>query len=147
MAAAIELSEMRVDYEDFTAVAGLNLSISEGEIFGLVGPNGAGKTSTFNVLATLLEPTYGEVKLCGIDIKESPREARRHREGAVVRALLLGGATVVAATAHVQADGARWLGVAGPRCLVADCIDPAACPGCGLLLPLLLGYEWTHIRL
>ncbi len=67
---------MRVDYEDFTAVQGLNLKIPAGDIFGLVGPNGAGKTSTFSVLATLLEPTYGEVQLCGVDIRESPEDAR-----------------------------------------------------------------------
>ncbi|MEM6883943.1 MAG: ABC transporter ATP-binding protein [Verrucomicrobiota bacterium] len=74
---SIDIKEMRVDYEDFTAVKGLNLSIPEGEVFGLVGPNGAGKTSTFSVLATLLEPTYGEVYLCGVDIRESPVEARK----------------------------------------------------------------------
>ena len=38
------------------------MEVPPGEIFGLVGPNGAGKTSTFRVLATLMEPTYGEVK-------------------------------------------------------------------------------------
>jgi len=78
MSATIWISELRVDYESVTAVNGLNLEIGPGEIYGLVGPNGAGKTSTFNVLATLLEPTYGEVRLCGFDIKEKPEEARRH---------------------------------------------------------------------
>lgn len=76
-ASSIEIKEMRVDYEDFTAVKGLNLSIPAGDVFGLVGPNGAGKTSTFSVLATLLEPTYGEVSLCGVDIRECPEEARK----------------------------------------------------------------------
>jgi ABC-2 type transport system ATP-binding protein len=78
MSKAISISELRVDYEDLTAVDGLNLDMGPGEIYGLVGPNGAGKTSTFNVLATLLEPTYGEVRLCGIDIREHPEEARQH---------------------------------------------------------------------
>ncbi len=78
MSNSISISELRVDYEDLTAVDGLNLEIGPGEIYGLVGPNGAGKTSTFNVLATLLEPTYGEVRLCGIDIREHPEEARQH---------------------------------------------------------------------
>lgn len=74
---AIRISEMRVDYESFTAVKGLDLSIHSGEIFGLIGPNGAGKTSTFKVLATLMEPTYGEVSICGVDVAEHPEKARR----------------------------------------------------------------------
>ncbi len=74
---AIQISDLRVDYEDFTAVKELNLSVGKGEIFGLVGPNGAGKTSTFKVLATLMEPTYGEVSIGGIDILENPSQARK----------------------------------------------------------------------
>lgn len=66
-----------MDYESFTAVKSLDLEIYPGQVFGLIGPNGAGKTSTFKVLATLLEPTYGEVYLDGIDISEQPEEARR----------------------------------------------------------------------
>ncbi|NJL19477.1 MAG: ABC transporter ATP-binding protein, partial [Bdellovibrionaceae bacterium] len=77
MPPSIQITDLRVDYEELTAVKGLHLTIGPGEIYGLVGPNGAGKTSTFNVLATLLEPTYGEVKLCGIDIREEPENARR----------------------------------------------------------------------
>jgi ABC-2 type transport system ATP-binding protein len=75
--AAIEISDLRVDYGNFVAVDDVSLRVPAGEIFGLVGPNGAGKTSTFRVLATLMEPTYGEVRLAGIDILEHPREARR----------------------------------------------------------------------
>ena len=41
-------------YPGTTAVAGLDLSVGDGEIFGLVGPNGAGKTTTLRILATLL---------------------------------------------------------------------------------------------
>ncbi|RYD30225.1 MAG: ABC transporter ATP-binding protein [Verrucomicrobiaceae bacterium] len=74
---AIQINELRVDYGGFVAVDDVSLSVPPGEIFGLVGPNGAGKTSTFRVLATLMEPTYGEVKLAGIDIFEQPENARR----------------------------------------------------------------------
>lgn len=72
----IRLVDLRVDYEDVTAVADLDLEIPPGEVFGLIGPNGAGKTSTFSVLATLLEPTYGEVYIDGIDIAEHPEQVR-----------------------------------------------------------------------
>ncbi len=74
---AIDIRELRVDYGNFVAVQDLSLTVPAGEIFGLVGPNGAGKTSTFKVLATLAEPTYGDVSLCGVDIREKPEEARR----------------------------------------------------------------------
>lgn len=70
--AALEIRNLRVDYGDFTAVHDLSLTLAPGEIFGLAGPNGAGKTSTIRVLATLLEPTYGEVDVAGYDLFEKP---------------------------------------------------------------------------
>jgi len=73
----IQTVDMRVDYEDVTAVSDLNLRIEGGEVFGLIGPNGAGKTSTIRVLATLQRPTYGDVSICGIDALEQPREVHR----------------------------------------------------------------------
>ncbi len=72
----IETADVRVDYEDLTAVSDLNLSIPAGEVFGLIGPNGAGKTSLIRVLATLLTPTYGEVRIGGIDAEEHPAQVR-----------------------------------------------------------------------
>jgi ABC-2 type transport system ATP-binding protein len=74
---AIDIRSLRVDYGDFVAVDDLSLSVPPGEVFGLVGPNGAGKTSTFRVLATLMEPTYGEVMLDGVDVLEDKAAARR----------------------------------------------------------------------
>lgn len=76
-APAIDVRYLRVDYGDFVAVDDLTLSVPAGEVFGLVGPNGAGKTSTFRVLATLAEPTYGEVVLDGVDVLEDHETARR----------------------------------------------------------------------
>lgn len=75
--AAIEIRDLRVDYGNFVAVRDVSLSVPYGEVFGLVGPNGAGKTSTFKVLATLMEPTYGEVRLAGIDALEDKEEVRQ----------------------------------------------------------------------
>jgi ABC-2 type transport system ATP-binding protein len=74
---AIKIVDLRVDYGDFAAVDSLSLTVPAGEVFGLVGPNGAGKTSSFKVLATLMEPTFGEVFLSGIDIALQPEKARR----------------------------------------------------------------------
>jgi ABC-2 type transport system ATP-binding protein len=73
----IEIKDLRVDYGDFTAVHDLSLSIDQGEIYGFIGPNGAGKTSTFKVLGTLLEPTFGEVTVGGYNVAEQPREVHR----------------------------------------------------------------------
>jgi ABC-2 type transport system ATP-binding protein len=74
---AIDIRSLRVDYGDFIAVNDITLSVPPGEIFGLVGPNGAGKTSTFRVITTLMEPTYGEVILDGVDVLEDHESARR----------------------------------------------------------------------
>lgn len=73
---AIQIDDLRVDYGETVAVDGLCLVIPFGEVFGLVGPNGAGKTSTFRVLATLLEPTYGRVRIAGHDTSEAAAAAR-----------------------------------------------------------------------
>lgn len=72
----IEIRDLRVDYGNFTAVHSLTMDIGRGEIYGLVGPNGAGKTSTLNVLATLLQPTYGHVRIAGHDLEEEPDAVR-----------------------------------------------------------------------
>ncbi len=74
---AIDIRSLRVDYGNFVAVDDLTLTVPPGEVFGLVGPNGAGKTSTFRVLTTLMEPTYGEVILAGVDVLEDIETARR----------------------------------------------------------------------
>jgi len=57
------------------ALENLNLTVPPGEVFGLIGPNGAGKTTLIRILATLLEPTYGSVRISGVDVLEQPVEA------------------------------------------------------------------------
>jgi ABC-2 type transport system ATP-binding protein len=64
-------------YPGTLAVAGLDLDVGQGEIFGLVGPNGAGKTTTLRILATLLAPTSGHAEVAGIDVRRNPDAARR----------------------------------------------------------------------
>ena len=62
--------------ERFRAVDGIDLTVQSGEIFGLLGPNGAGKTTTMKMLATLLLPTSGSIRVLGIDPLARPREVR-----------------------------------------------------------------------
>jgi ABC-2 type transport system ATP-binding protein len=68
----IEIHYLRHEYDQTVALENLHLEIPEGEVFGLIGPNGAGKTTLIRVLATLLEPTYGHVRIAGIDVLEEP---------------------------------------------------------------------------
>ncbi|MFN8620178.1 MAG: ABC transporter ATP-binding protein [Chloroflexota bacterium] len=60
-----------------TAVAGIDLDVAQGEIFGLVGPNGAGKTTTLRMLATLLPPSGGDARVMGHSIRREPDAVRQ----------------------------------------------------------------------
>jgi heme exporter protein A len=65
MTEAIELRGLRRDYGDRAALAGVDLSLRPGESLLVAGPNGAGKTTLLRVLATLLRPSGGEVRVFG----------------------------------------------------------------------------------
>lgn len=65
--AAIEVSSLSKSYGDVAALAGVDLEIGVGEIFGLVGPNGAGKTTLIRTLVGALRPDSGEVKVLGLN--------------------------------------------------------------------------------
>jgi ABC-type multidrug transport system, ATPase component len=64
-------------YDGTLAVAGVDLSVDRGEIFGIVGPNGAGKTTTLRMLATLLRPSAGTAEIDGWSVTRNPDEVRR----------------------------------------------------------------------
>ncbi|HJY08661.1 MAG TPA: ABC transporter ATP-binding protein [Bryobacteraceae bacterium] len=76
-APAIEISELRKDYNGFLAVDGLNLDVPQGCFFGFLGPNGAGKTTTIKMLTGLAIPTSGTIRILGLTIPEQAFEARR----------------------------------------------------------------------
>ena len=75
--AMIRVRDLRVDFDNVCAVHDLTLEIGAGEVCGLIGPNGAGKTTTMRAMVGLLEPTYGEVRVAGVDMREHPRDATR----------------------------------------------------------------------
>jgi ABC-2 type transport system ATP-binding protein len=58
------------------AVAGVDLDVAAGQIFGFLGPNGAGKTTTLRMLSTLLPPTSGEARVAGCDLLREPARVR-----------------------------------------------------------------------
>ena len=62
--------------EPVDAVAGVDLDVKQGEIFGFLGPNGAGKTTTLRMLSTLLPPTSGEATVAGFDLRREPAKVR-----------------------------------------------------------------------
>lgn len=64
----LEVRSVSKSFGGADVVAGVSLHVRKGEIAGLIGPNGAGKTTLFNVIAGLLAPTGGEIRLNGQDI-------------------------------------------------------------------------------
>src|SRR5690625_3221657 len=75
--AIIRMHELTKVYDNNHAVDRLTLSIRQGEIFGLLGPNGAGKSTTILMLLGLVEPTKGEVKVCGYHSTTHPIEVKK----------------------------------------------------------------------
>ncbi len=73
----IKVQDLKIHYGEFVAVNNLSFSVKQGTIFGLIGPNGAGKTTTIKAMATLLEPTYGEILIGDTSVLHEPEKARR----------------------------------------------------------------------
>ncbi len=71
-----------------TAVAGIDLDVAAGEIYGFLGPNGAGKSTTVHMLTTLLPPTAGSARVGGFDIVKQGPEVRRTIGAALQEAAL-----------------------------------------------------------
>ena len=73
----IRIRDLRVDYDNVCAVRDLSLEVAPGEVCGLIGPNGAGKTTTMRAMIGLIEPTYGEINVMGVDVRENPQDVCR----------------------------------------------------------------------
>lgn len=74
---AITVKNLQKKYKNETALFDINLTVKKGEIFGLLGPNGAGKTTTIGCITQLVNPTKGEIKVHGHDIKQEYVEAKK----------------------------------------------------------------------
>src|SRR6187549_418550 len=76
--AAIEARALERRYKSgLQAVAGIDLTVEPGEVYGFLGPNGAGKTTTVRMLVTLLRPTGGRALVAGHDVATEPHLVRQ----------------------------------------------------------------------
>lgn len=73
---AIEAHNISKSFATVKALDGVNISVEQGEVFGLLGPDGSGKTTLFRVLTTLLLPDTGNAEVCGFDIVKQYAEIR-----------------------------------------------------------------------
>jgi len=72
----IELRQLTKRYGQFTAVDRIDLTVGSGELFGFLGPNGAGKTTTLRMIAGILRPTSGSIRIAGVDLLQDPVAAK-----------------------------------------------------------------------
>lgn len=80
--AVIETRGLGKSFKKTPVLIDLTLAVEPGEIFGLIGPDGAGKTTFLRILAGVLAPTRGEVRVCGIDVGRNP-DAVKEKIGVV----------------------------------------------------------------
>jgi ABC-2 type transport system ATP-binding protein len=73
----IETRDLTKMYGELYALNRLTIKLERGDVYGFIGPNGAGKTTTMRILATLLNPTWGEATVCGYSIYNNAKEIRR----------------------------------------------------------------------
>jgi ABC-2 type transport system ATP-binding protein len=73
---AISVRGLRKSFGDVCALDGVDLEVPTGTVLGLLGPNGAGKTTAVRVMATLLKPDAGEVRVAGLDAVEEATALR-----------------------------------------------------------------------
>lgn len=73
----IETRDLTKMYGDLYALERLTITLQRGDVYGFIGPNGAGKTTTMRILATLLNPSWGEATVCGYSIYNGAKDIRR----------------------------------------------------------------------
>jgi lipooligosaccharide transport system ATP-binding protein len=83
MSSVINAINLRKEFDELTAVAGINFSIEEGECFGFLGPNGAGKSTTMRMIYCVSPLTSGTLNVLGMDVKEDHQRDIKARIGVV----------------------------------------------------------------
>jgi ABC-2 type transport system ATP-binding protein len=73
----VRIERLRKEFGSTLALDDISFAFDSGHVFGFVGPNGAGKTTTMRIIATLDEPTGGDVYINGSSVREEPEAARR----------------------------------------------------------------------
>jgi ABC-2 type transport system ATP-binding protein len=66
-APAVEISEVTKTFQDVTAVHQLSLSVPEGSVYGFIGPNGSGKSTTMRMIANIIHPDSGSIRVFGVE--------------------------------------------------------------------------------
>ena len=77
---SVELERLRKRYRDVDVVSDVDLHIAEGELVVLLGPSGCGKTTTLRMIAGLVQPTSGRVRIGGETVDHLPPRVRKHRQ-------------------------------------------------------------------
>ncbi|MGC9185410.1 MAG: ABC transporter ATP-binding protein [Thiomonas sp.] len=75
---AVQVQALSKHFGAVSAVRGVQFSVARGEIFGLVGPDGAGKTTTMRMLAGVLQPDAGSIRIDGVDVVQETEAAKLH---------------------------------------------------------------------
>ena len=76
MVAAVDIQGITKKFGQFEALRGVDLQIAQGEFFALLGPNGAGKSTLINLIAGLLKPSSGTIRIMGHDVQANYQQAR-----------------------------------------------------------------------
>ena len=74
----VEINNIRKEFGTVVAVKNVSFSVDKGQVLGLIGPNGAGKTTLLRILATVLRPTNGSVRLLGYDLAKEYLQIRKY---------------------------------------------------------------------
>jgi len=77
MRVVVEAEDLVKDFGEVRALDGLSFHVKSGENYGFIGPNGAGKTTALRIIATLLKPTSGKVRVLGRDVVDEASEIRK----------------------------------------------------------------------
>lgn len=74
----VEARNLNKSFGSLRAVDDISLSVEQGEVLGFLGPNGAGKSTTMKIITGFLKPTTGQILIAGLDMNETPLDAKRH---------------------------------------------------------------------